>query len=213
MKRILIFCLLVFLFAGCSQSVRYVCSDGSVVSDPSKCPPSEKYQSPITEPTVTPSDVFTLKKGDSMDFEGKKVKLLDVLNEGTTSFDVSGVEGEIKGTKTLEIINGLEIVVERINYIFTNPDSSSAYFRLRTFIPNATEYLFFADKPQIVEGVEVILTGVTSSYVLVDAGDVSGMKIYPGSSKEISGLNVTNVEAFPHGIRAEDYAILRIVKG
>lgn len=212
MKRILILLALVFLFAGCGQSVKYVCSDGSVVSDASKCPPSEEYKAPVTEPTVMPTDVFTLKKGESMAFEGKDVKLVDVLDNGRTIFSVSGVKTEIKGTKELEIINGLEVFVDKVNYVFVDPASSNAYFKLRMFVPNASEYLFFTDTPQNVDGIQVTLTGVTPTYVLVDGGNVRGMKIYAGSSKEIDGLNVTNVRAFPHGIRVEDYAILRIVK-
>ncbi len=212
MKRLIPFLLLfVLLFIGCGESVKYVCSDGSVVSDASLCPrPEEPKQ--ITKPEVKPQGVYTMTKGNSMNFEGKVVKLLDVFNNGGTHFYVSGVSTEIKATKELEIINGVEIVVQSIQYNNTNPELSSATFTIKKFVPNENEYLLFVDKPQIVDGVEITLKGVSSSYVLVDLGEFEYMKIYPGMSKEIGGFNVTNVKAFPHGRRIEDYAILKVVR-
>ncbi|MEM4245433.1 MAG: hypothetical protein QXR60_04495 [Candidatus Nanoarchaeia archaeon] len=211
MKRLISFLLFfVLLFFGCSESVKYVCSDGSVVSDASLCPRPEEPKPP--EIKITSEGTYTLTKGESMTFEGKEIKLLDVLYGGRTLFYVSGVATEIKATKELEIINGIEIVVQSIYYNNTNPELSSATFTIKRFIPKENEYLFFVDQPKIIEGVEVTLTGVSSSYVLVDLGEFEDMKIYPGSSKEIDGFNVTNVKAFPHGRRIEDYAILKVVR-
>ncbi len=201
-----------FLLYGCGQSVKYVCSDGSVTTDTSKCPPAGKPIASITESKVTSQDIFTLKKGESIVFKDKKVKLLDVFSDGITYIDVSGVTREIKATNQLEIINGLEIVVKGLNYVVTNPDSSTAILKINPLVLNSSEYLFFIDDSQVVENVEVTLKGVTPSYVLVDTPSALGMKIYPGSSKVFSGLNITNVKAFPRGVRAEDYAILRITK-
>ncbi|MFH1332311.1 MAG: hypothetical protein ABIH63_03425 [archaeon] len=204
---------LVFLLAGCQQPVKYVCSDGSVVSDASLCPiEEEETEIPITTPEITPTDTFVMKISESVDFEGKTIKLLDVSNDGKTLVDVSGVTREIMSTKQVEIVNGLEVVVLSINYVNTDPDSSMATLKFSPLTLGYDEYLFYVDKPQSIEGIEVTLTGVASSYILIDTDDVSGMKIYPGSSKIVSGLNITNFKAFPRGVRAEDYAILIITK-
>jgi len=213
MKAIFVLLVLVFLFAGCQQPVKYVCSDGSVVSDASLCPQEEEEpETTIAPPEVTSTDTFVMKIGESVDFEGKAVKLLDVSNDGKTLVEVSGVVREIRSTKQVEIINGLEVVVLTISYVNTDPDSSMATLKFSPLTLGYDEYLFYVDKPQSIEGVEVTLTGVASSYILVDTDEVSGMKIYPGSSKIVSGLNITNFKAFPRGIRVEDYAILRITK-
>ncbi len=211
---VLIFALMLFLplLYGCGQSVKYVCSDGSVTTDTSKCPPAGQPITSITESKVIPQDVFTLQKGESIMFDGKKVRLLDVFSDGITYIDVSGVTREIKATNQLEIINGLEVIVKGLNYVVTDPDSSTATLKIDTLVLNSSEYLFFVDNPQVVEGVEVTVKGITPSYILVDTPNVLGMKIYPGNSKVFSGLNITNVKAFPRGIRVEDYAILRITR-
>ncbi len=201
-----------FLLAGCQQSVKYVCSDGSVVTDASQCPPAEEVESSITPSEVISTDVFTMRGDESIDFEGKNVKLVEVLSDGKTLVEVSGVQREIKSTKQLEIINGLEIVVQSISYVFTDPASSSATLKINTLVLGEDEYLFYVDRPQVVEDVEVTLSGVTSSYILVGTEQVPGMKIYPGSSKVVSGLSITNLKAFPRGVRAEDYAILKIAE-
>ncbi len=86
-KVLFLVLLLVFLFVGCSKSVNYVCSDGSVVDDASKCPPPEETESPISPPEVTPVDTFTLKRGESVEVEGKVVKLTDVFDDGRTVVD------------------------------------------------------------------------------------------------------------------------------
>ncbi len=210
----LVFALILFipLLYGCGKSVKYVCSDGSVTTDTSKCPPAGQSITSITESKVIPQDIFTLRKGESIVFKDKKVKLLDVFSDGITYVDVSGVMREIKATNQMEIINGLEVIVRNLNYVVTDPDSSTATLKLSPLILNSSEYLFFVDNPQVVEGVEVTVKGITPSYILVDTPNVLGMKIYPGNSKVFSGLNITNVKAFPRGIRAEDYAILRITR-
>jgi hypothetical protein len=213
MRRVLIIFVLLLFLAGCSQSVKYVCSDGSVVKDASDCPSPEETQNAISTPEViTKTDTYNLKKSESMDFDGKSVKLKDVFDDGRTIVDVSGVAREIKSTKYLEIINGLEVTVMGITYQSTDPDASSATLKLNKLALNQSEYLFFNDQPQVIDKVEVTLSGVTPSYIIVDTGDVLGMKIYPGSSKVVSGINITNVRAFPRGVRSEDYAILRVVK-
>jgi len=212
MRRLLCFLMFVFLLSGCAETVKYICSDGSVVANPSACPLPENPSPQITTPEVTPSDIFVLKKEESIHVFGKKVTLDDVFDDGKTVVDVNGIAREIKSTKYLEIIDGLEVIVQSINFVVTDPDSSSATLKINPLTLNNSEYLFFVDEPQVVYDVEVTLEGVTPSYILVDTDDVLGMKIYPGSSKIISGLNITNVRVFPHGIRAEDYAILRIYR-
>lgn len=200
-----------FIFFGCSKSVKYVCSDGSVVSDTSRCAPVPSLNS-ITQPEVSSPDVFRLAKGESVFFEGKKITLVNLLSNGKSTFSVSGVSVEVESTKKLEIINGLEIVVQSIDYNFTSPDLSTISFKVSPLVLNSDEYLFFVGEPLIIDRSTITLRGVTPSYIVVDTDDVLGMKIYPGGSKVVSGLNITSVKSFPHGIRADDYAILRINK-
>lgn len=211
--KIMIISLLVLslIFFGCSNSVKYVCSDGSIVSDTSKCSSFANSNS-ITKPEVSSSNVFTLVKGESVFFEGKKITLVDLFSDGGSIFSVSGVSAEVSSTKNLEIINGLEITVQNINYNFTNLDLSTVSFKVNTFVLDKDEYLFFVNEPLTIDKSTIILQGVTPSYLIVDTDNVLGIKIYPGSSKVISGLNITSVKSFPHGIRADDYAILRINK-
>lgn len=210
MKWLLLFSALAFLLAGCSERVSYVCSDSSVVSNPSDCPPKE--EAPISTPEVTTSDVYTLKVGESADVDGRKVTLKNVFADGRVLVEVSGVGMEFPSTKHLEIVSGLEVVIQSINFFVTQPGSSTAVLKINPFVPAPDEHILFVDEPQVVEDVKVTVKGITPSYIIVDTENVLGMKIYPGSSKVMSGINITNIRAFPHGIRSQDYVILKVVR-
>lgn len=173
---------------------------------------------PEEEPTAEEdktSNEFLIKLGESVEFDGKKVTLIELDNIPLFKavFNIDGIERDIYGTKNLEIIKGIEVKIMKYN----NKENS---------VVVSLEKLELGDNNLITPREDLTIYGklitlkdvLDSGEILLDVMDIGTeeitMKILlkEGESENVQGLTITNIDGFPRGFKIEEYAIINIQK-
>ncbi|MFH1210323.1 MAG: hypothetical protein V1645_00220 [archaeon] len=218
----------VFLLSGCQAETptgnATVCNKPYILvgtsccldaNDNSVCDKDE-IQAPEEKPPVVPPEVkqdFQMVKGDMITVGGKNVTLVDFSifqNKLETVVDVDGKEWVIHETQKPEIVDGLRIAPVSV-------DRLQAFIVLNV-VPlklESNQYLIKLNEVNIILGKVVRLREVQDDggiLVEVSVGeDDFSTFVMEGDTKTVDGLKVTNVESFHRDLRAERYAIVKIV--
>lgn len=232
MKRIALIVLIVVfsaLFIGCSSETPtggvVVCNKPYILVGTSCCLDSNNNNicdndetkpvvNPPEEPTSgEPKTEFKMVKGDSVIVAGKTFRLIDFsIFQGKleTVVDVDGMGRHVYETQKAEIVNGLRITPISVDRLQTY-----IIVKIEPLKLNSDEYLLDVDDDKVILGKVVRMRNVQDDKgVLVDIIDgeqSSQIFIMPFDTKTADGLKVTNVESFYRTIKAERYAILKIV--
>lgn len=166
------------------------------------------------EPKAEPSNEFLIKIGESIKFDEKTVTLvrLNNLPELKAVFNVDGVEIEVYGTKNLEIIKDIELVMMR--YISLE---NAVIVKLEKFELGEDEELVNTRTVLKRFGKEIKIKDIfDNSAILLDiinpqTGDVDlKVIIKEGESLTSQGITITNLDSFPKGVKIERYAVIKI---
>lgn len=178
-------------------------------------------EQPIEEPKIgapkeLPKGEFTMIVGDSIEFEGKTVKLVGVENMPLPIkgiYNIGGVEREVQGTKETELINGIKIT----NMKYLNLENGFVV-KLEKLVLGDNEYLMNTRDAEIIQGKTFKLYDVTESedvrkIVLHVSGadtELGKLILQEGEAKEFAGLKITNLYAFPSGFKNERQAVIQV---
>lgn len=178
---------------------------------------TEEPKTEVKEETVNskPGE-YLIKDGDTVTFEDKEitVKGVGILQDGVAAtVDVDGVEREIYGTKTVEIINGLKVQI--LNY---EQLKNSVLIKVEKFVLGQNEYLIntrtvlqLPGKPE-VKIIDILDDGAIILHVISD-GALDKLTLDEGKTATVQGITITNIEGFPRtisGIKIDKYAIIKV---
>lgn len=165
------------------------------------------------EQPETQSNEFLIKLGKSITFDKKKITLtgLENIPRLKAVFNVDGIEREVFDTKNLVIINNLEFTV-------------LAYNNLESSVVVKIEKLDLGDNQIITpreditfKGKKITLKDVQDSEaILLDVKDTktedisTNVIIKEGKSETVQGIKITNIDGFSSGVKAEEYAIIKV---
>jgi len=175
----------------------------------------QKEEEPPTEVEGEPQievleEEVTLKGGETTTYNGKEIKFISVGNFGVkTEFkvEVDGVERDIYDTKTLEIVQGIEVIPLRLDLL-----KNQVTFKFNVLKLGEYEHLLDTNKNLMIYGKEIRLRNIMDDEaILVDIIDGTlKTRIREGFSKEIDGIQITNVNAFFRDFLDERYAIIKV---
>ena len=87
--------------------------------------------------------------------------------------------------------------------------------KVEKYVPEKNEYLFEINQEETIEDIKVELTKVGEvkpGYVLLNIGFDYDEKINEGEEKNIGGLKITLLKAYPRKQPSEGYATIKIEK-
>ena len=151
---------------------------------------------------------FKIHKGNSVNFNGKTIRIIDFDNSGKTDVAVDGVIRDIKSTRYTEIIN--EVMITILSF-----DINAGYLTLKAEVLQLgdQEYLVFAGNSLTFNGKRLILRNVNDDgSVLIDIeNELYKDRVLEGETKAIDGFWVTNINSWFRDALAERYSILKII--
>lgn len=178
-------------------------------------PAIEEVETPpetVEEPEEVASNEFLIGLGDSIEFDKKTITLVALENIPRLKaiFDVDGIERDIYGTKSLEIINNIEVTIMK----YLNLENS-IIVKLEKFELGDNEYMITPRKDIPIKNMKVHLEDVQDEgkiLINVLGTDLEDSKliIKEGETKTFAGLKITNIDGFPRGFKIEEYAIIKI---
>lgn len=224
MKKVYIVLILLAIFiAGCAASKVNVPVENKTV-EPTTPVVNETPEEPVVEeiPQQLPkveenlSEEYTVKLGDEVTFNNKKIKVLDInLWSPMVTVSVDGIERDIKKTKSKELINNITITVLSLN----NVPETQAVIKAEKFSLGKDEYLMKKGDTVIVNNVSVTLskvetvTGKVDLYARFYIGEENDIGVEEGQSLVYNNkINITNIMTRQVGTRAEDYVVAKIEK-
>lgn len=231
MKKLIIFSIfsliiLSFFLSGCTTCNKPYIKVGNECcldnNDNSICDVDENIAKEAPKEETLANDEYQFKINEGKDFPNymKYVKLISVDNEGkivvevedTKSKTVVSTTREIKETKYMEIIDGLEIINQRINFDI-DPNKIYVILKINKYTEKPDEYLVNIDKPITVKGNTITFKEVDPKdhSIQISVNGKNYIRIREGYTENIEELQITNVKAFPRDVRYENYAILRII--
>ncbi len=219
----------VFLLAGCQAETptgnATVCNKPYILvgtsccldaNDNGICDKDEEAAPEEKPPVIPPSELkedFQMVKGDMVTVGGKNVTLVDYSvfqNKLETVVDVDGKEWVIHETQKPEIVNGLVITPVSVDRLQA--------FMVLNVIPlklESNQYLVVLGEDNIILGRIVRLREVQDDngilVQVIDGEEDLEVFVMEDDTKTVDGLKVTNVESFHRDLRAERYAIVKIV--
>ncbi len=217
--KLLIFLLITFVFiTGCTTCNKPYIKVGNECcldnNDNSICDADENIAKEAPKEETLGSDEYQFKINEVKMLAqwGKEVKLISVDNDGKIVVKVNDVERDIKETKYMEIIDGLEITNQRINFDI-DPNKIYVILKINMYVEKPNEYLVKIDKPITVKINTIIFKEVDPKdhSIQVSVNNKNYIRIREGYTENIENLQITNVKAFPRDIRYENYAILKII--
>lgn len=168
-------------------------------------------EEPQEEPATVQNEFF-MKVGDSVKFDKKTITLVNLENIPRLKavFDVDGGEREVFGTKNVELIKGLKIMISKY---FNLENAIIAKFEKLELGVN--EYLLNPREDVTMQGKTVHLEDVQESGAIIlriSGGDIESatLRIPEGRTEPFEGLEITNIDGFPQGFKLDEYAIVKI---
>lgn len=223
MKKLIIFSIfsliiLSFFLSGCTTCNKPYIKVGNSCcldnNDNSICDVDEDIAKEAPKETTLANDeyLFNINEVKMLSQWGKEVRLISADNEGKIVVKVNNVERDIKETKYMEIIDGLEITNQRINFDI-DPSKIYVILKIDKYTEKPDEYLVEIDKSITIKGNTITFKEVDPKdhSIQVSVNGKNYVRIREGYTENIENLEITNVKAFPRDIRYENYAILKII--
>ncbi|MEM4244938.1 MAG: hypothetical protein QW404_00490 [Candidatus Nanoarchaeia archaeon] len=169
---------------------------------------------PEEKPVEETRTEFKLVRGDKLTVAGKSFTLVDFSVFGgklTTTVNIDGKEYDIYETNKPDIINGLRITPVSVDRL-----QRYLVIKVEPFVLATDQYLLLYRKDTLILDRVVTLMKVQDddgiSLDVDDGKNAYEVFIPEGGSKVVSGLEITNVEAFYRINHQSSYAIVKIVR-
>ena len=225
MKKLVVLLALLILVSGCAQQLM---EEAPAKEEPAPVvQPVEEEPVPIVEavveqpkpaePVVNESlggDKYKLHLNVPFTFEGKQVLVTDLdVSAARVVVSVDVVEAKLIRTKEVEIVNGLEIFVDRYDNFGLSDPRTFIVLSIKKFVLGENEYLVMRDSPVLLPNGQKVSVGNTR----VDSTDVRTAPVAIGSdssdlvqgrTERFGNYTVTNVKTF---VKDKSYAVLKIV--
>lgn len=183
--------------------------------------PVEQQKEEVTAITEQTTEIpqttneFKMKLGESVNFDGKTVTLVEVANlpnlRGT--YNVDGIERDVYSTKEMELVNGIKIT----NLKYFNLENGFLV-KLEKLVLGEGEYLMNTREDLTIQGKTFTLGDVTESEdvrkinLIITGPDIESGKLIleEGETEIFEGLEITNLYAFPSGYKLDRLAIIKV---
>lgn len=193
MRKTLIGLLLLILLAGC------------IPIEQPKAESKQEAQLGISE--------FTMREGGSVTVDGKQVRLESYSPDYVCVFDVGGEKREMGNTQDAQIVNGLELTIQKFKYDITDKTQSYVLIKIVKYTPKIDEYLFYLSDEKDILGSKVKLNRIEKDGTIeMKVGTLDPKRIMEGRTEAIGTLYITNVRPNYRAIASERYVIIRVVE-
>ncbi len=156
---------------------------------------------------------YDMKIGDTVTVDNKVVRLESYDADYVIIFDVDGTKREMRETQDPQIINGLEITIQRFKYDATDIENNYVHVKIVKYVPKQDEYLFYLQDVKTISGYEAELVKIEKDgTVTVRVDNTNEDTIMEDKTKPIGNLYVTNVRPNYRAIASERYAILKVTE-
>lgn len=192
--KLVVFLLLTLLAAGCIQTQELGRQVGQVKEDLG-----------ITE--------YDMKIGDTVTVDNKLVRLESYDADYNVIFDVDGTKREMRETQDPQIVNGLEITIQKFRYDISDVENNYIHVKIVQYVPKQDEYLFYLQDVKTILGSSVELLNIEKDGTIsVRVDKANEDRVMEGKTKLIGNLYITNVKPNYRAIASERYAILKAVE-
>ncbi|MBS3108579.1 hypothetical protein J4409_01785 [Candidatus Woesearchaeota archaeon] len=210
MKKLIVLFLLVFLIS-CSVEKQSLTEQPNTEKVEQQLP-LQKSELKTKSPSMPSENYYKFYLDNELDFNGNKIKLLDINNEGETTLDINSNKWIMYETDTEDIVYGMKVVVQELNYDYINKTKIYAVVTVERFELKPNEYLI-KDKQTMttINGAKTTLKRVNfDKSIILDYNKELSLRILEGSTLETQGVSITNVKAFPRPITSESYALIKV---
>lgn len=193
MKKLIVFLLATILIAGCVQTNQL----GKEVQ--------VGQELGITE--------YDLRVGGTITVDNKVVRLESFDSGPVTVFDVDGTKREMTETQDPQIINGLEVTLQKFKYDASDMDNNYVHVKILKYVPKEDEYLFYLNDVKKILDYNVELLDIQKDGTIVVMVDNANQKrIMEGKTELVNTLYISNVRPNHRAIGSERYAIVKVTE-
>ena len=191
---------------------RYACSSSKCISISYVRDPCQKIIPQQPEP---PEQFYAYFIGDEFKVGDKTVIVKNIQQDGEITLLNNRQDITIKGTGNFAKIDDYEITLSKLN-LETDPQKRSVILTIEEIKLNENEYLLDYGEEVRVKGKTVKLKDIhtdelnTISVRVSEKLNAMTERINGGKTKQILGLNITNIRTNPRPTSYEKYAIVRI---
>ena len=206
MKKVLFVLAILVLISGCAQE--------KTVEAPVGVPQSidETSVAEVPQDTIESlgDDSYLLKQGESATLDNHEFLIKSIDVQGSLfRIDIDGTDIVFHGTKEKEIVNGLEMYVDKLQR--ASPSEYNLIVHITDFSLGENEYLIRQGFPQSISGMEISVNAAKidsskrrSIPITLDGEDAV---IYEGETYSFDKAEVMNVKTFALD---KSYAIIKI---